>query len=742
MSDLLDLNTTYQAILAAARQREFISYGDLAKANHADWQAVRYEMNTHLGKLVEIAVARGWPLLSAIVVNQSNLSTGSLGGAALDGFIVAARANDVEVGDPRAFLLAQQTAVFDWAVNAPDELGHVSEASPVKAGLAGPRFVRLFGPVLDALRALGGGGEPRDVIKAIRTHGLVSEAELDTTNKKGEPNLENKVGWARFYLAKAGLIDNERRGYWRLTSLGNHTHLDHDAALALFQDIHSRFKVSAAEDAVAPDDEPVVDLFEDPGRQFWFVGSIWDGGDQTDRFLSEGVWQNGNHDKFGAHVGRMKPGDYIAIKSSFVQKHGLPFENHGKPVSAMRIKATGRVTTASADGRTVNVDWTPLAPPIDWFFYTFRVTVVEASSEGDYSRRLILFAFGGRDQDYDFWLRETYWAKKYRTAAVTRSDLEREDEDAEVDDEAAVITPYGTTDIISDGCFLPEDMLHATLARLGAKKNLILQGPPGTGKTWLAKRLAYALLETRDRSVTRKRLRTIQFHPSLSYEDFVRGWRPEAGSDGEGRLTLSDGMFLEAVEAARAEPDRPLVVVIEEINRGNPAQIFGEMLTLLESDKRREDEGIELAYRRTDGERIHIPENLFVIGTMNIADRSLALVDLALRRRFAFVSLGTALNDRWRDWCIDGAGLDEVIVNQIQKRMIALNKTIAEDRSLGAQFAIGHSYVTPAAGEKIADAKTWFAQIVETEIQPLLEEYWFDSPGTASTEAGRLIEGL
>ena len=121
-------------------------------------------------------------------------------------------------------------------------------------------------------------------------------------------------------------------------------------------------------------------------------------------------------------------------------------------------------------------------------------------------------------------------------------------------------------------------MLTQILSRVQAKKNLVLQGPPGTGKTWLAKRLAYALIGSKDPKVARDRLRIVQFHPSLSYEDFVRGWRPSAA----GKLELVDGIFLEVVEAAKAEPDRPFVLVIEEINRGNPAQIFGEILTLLE----------------------------------------------------------------------------------------------------------------------------------------------------------------
>ena len=297
--------------------------------------------------------------------------------------------------------------------------------------------------------------------------------------------------------------------------------------------------------------------------------------------------------------------------------------------------------------------------------------------------------------------------------------------------------PYGIADISGDGCFLSEHDLSAALARLEEKKNLVLQGPPGTGKTWLAKRLAYALIGTRDPRVSRKRIRAIQFHPSLSYEDFVRGWRPV----GSGQLTLKDGVFLESVGASHAEPDGPFVVIIEEINRGNPAQVFGEMLTLLEKDKRREDEAIELAYCRDPGERVFIPDNLYVIGTMNIADRSLALVDLALRRRFAFITLKPMLNDRWKQWCVEVGFNDEDIVD-IQTKITQINDDIKEDLSLGEPFRIGHSYVTPTRGEKIDDARAWFRRIVETEIGPLLEEYWFDNPSKATDSKDRLLEGF
>jgi 5-methylcytosine-specific restriction protein B len=291
---------------------------------------------------------------------------------------------------------------------------------------------------------------------------------------------------------------------------------------------------------------------------------------------------------------------------------------------------------------------------------------------------------------------------------------------------------YGIDAIVADGCFLPRSTISDALALLTRKKNLVLQGPPGTGKTWLAKRLGYALIGAKDPS----RLMAVQFQPSLSYEDFVRGWRP----NGTGGLQLADGAFLEAVAVANAEPGRPFVLVIEEINRGNPAQILGELLTLLETDKRVEAEALRLAYPRTVDERVHVPPNLHVVGTMNLADRSLALVDLALRRRFAFVTLAPALGEPWRDWCRMRGGPDELI-DAIERGMHALNAEIEADRALGPQFRIGHSFVTPPDALTGATAERWqewFASVVETEIAPLLAEYWYDKPERAADLAKAL----
>jgi 5-methylcytosine-specific restriction protein B len=265
---------------------------------------------------------------------------------------------------------------------------------------------------------------------------------------------------------------------------------------------------------------------------------------------------------------------------------------------------------------------------------------------------------------------------------------------------------------------------------LRRKKNLILQGPPGTGKTWLAKRLGYALIGAKDPD----RLTAVQFQPSLSYEDFVRGWRP----DGTGGLMLADGAFLEAVSAALSEPTRPFVLVIEEINRGNPAQVLGELLTLIEDSKRDPSEALRLAYPRAIGERVHVPPNLYLIGTMNLADRSLALVDVALRRRFAFINLAPALGLAWHGWCVDH-GMPSVLVNTISERLGGLNKVITDDRALGAQFRVGHSFVTPISKKTpSAGWLAWYNEVVETEIGPLLAEYWYDNESRAQAEIAKL----
>jgi 5-methylcytosine-specific restriction enzyme B len=598
------------------------------------------------------------------------------------------------------------------------------------------RFTKYFPLLLDALRSTPTPMRPAEARAWIRSHSEVPAEDLTRFIENGKQSIfENDVHWARFYLAKANLIGSPKRGLWALTPEGVDTHLSPEDTWALYVRVRDASHLGPAMDEDKVPAPQSTDEEED-GESNWFVGAVWNGvDDQTPRFLAEGIWENGYDDQFTELVRAMKPGDRIAIKASFVQKRGLPFEVGGKSVSVMRIKATGTVQENNHDGKRVKVAWDPSFPARDWYFFTYRTTVVKADTDREDAQRLVDFAFHGAAQDYVWFLNQPYWVNKYgaRADTVSKADSSPKLEDAEIietDDEPA----YTVADIVTDGCFLPAEKLQSILDRWISKKNLVLQGPPGTGKTWLAKRLGYALVGSRDRETTRSRLRVVQFHPSLAYEDFVRGWRPS----GEGRLELVDGILMQAIEAAASEPDRPFVLVIEEINRGNPAQIFGEMLTLLEDTKRSPSEAIELAYRRGD-ERVYVPKNLYVIGTMNIADRSLAIVDLALRRRFAFVDLEPNLGPAWRSWCSE-RGLDEAILSLIETRIGALNLEIASASSLGPQFRIGHSYVTP--DDKVGDSAAWFRARVESEIGPLLDEYWYDSSERAKEAQGKLLAEL
>lgn len=321
---------------------------------------------------------------------------------------------------------------------------------------------------------------------------------------------------------------------------------------------------------------------------------------------------------------------------------------------------------------------------------------------------------------------------------------EVEEAEQDVDEPLVVAEPapspgYGIDDILTDGCFLSRTEIERILGRLREKKNLILQGPPGTGKTWLAKRIAYALIGQKATS----RVRSVQFHPNLSYEDFVRGWRPIAGGEGAGRLALADGIFMQAIQEAARSPDEKFAIVIEEINRGNPAQIFGELLTLLEAGMRTPSAALQLTYPDADGKpaRVHIPENLYVIGTMNVADRSLAMVDFALRRRFAFVDLEPKVDAVWQDWTVKERGVDPKLAEEIARRIEDLNERISNDVRLGKHFRVGHSYVTPAEALEPGTTRDWFVQVVETELGPLLDEYWFDAPAASAAARSHLLQG-
>ena len=273
---------------------------------------------------------------------------------------------------------------------------------------------------------------------------------------------------------------------------------------------------------------------------------------------------------------------------------------------------------------------------------------------------------------------------------------------------------YTSTDFLDEVFLSPED-LEQMLGLLRRKKNLILQGAPGTGKTFAAKRLAYALMGQTDDS----RVEVVQFHQSTAYEDVVVGLRPTA----EGGFAAAEGVFARFCRRAAADPGRDYVFIIDEINRANISKAFGELLMLIEAEHR--GEALRLP---VSGELLSVPKRLHIIGMMNTADRGLALIDYALRRRFAFFEMRPALDHPGFLRHVEAVGSSrlEALVDVVRR----LNQRIAEDEALGLGFQIGHSYLClPAAGpENPAGTDADVTSVVRYELEPLVREYWYDNP--------------
>jgi 5-methylcytosine-specific restriction enzyme B len=288
--------------------------------------------------------------------------------------------------------------------------------------------------------------------------------------------------------------------------------------------------------------------------------------------------------------------------------------------------------------------------------------------------------------------------------------------------------PYDATEALRD-LFIEADAFQKILDTLRRKKNLVLQGPPGVGKTFFSKRVAYALMEEADD----KRVQMVQFHQSYSYEDFVEGYRPtEAGGFG-----IRTGRFMEFAERARNDPERDYVLIIDEINRGNLSKVFGELLMLIESDKRGPGSQVTLAY---SGKSFYVPERLHILGLMNTADRSLAVVDYALRRRFAFINIDPAFDTpRFREQ-LEQRGASPELIDRITGDFGELNTEIERDTAnLGPGFRVGHSYFC-ASSNSAPVGVDWYRDVIATEIVPLLVEYWFDDPAKAKKWRDRLLK--
>ena len=269
-----------------------------------------------------------------------------------------------------------------------------------------------------------------------------------------------------------------------------------------------------------------------------------------------------------------------------------------------------------------------------------------------------------------------------------------------------IINHLYTKEDFLEEVYISEEKYEVLTALLRYNKNLILQGAPGVGKTFAAKRLAYSIMGEMDAP----RVELVQFHQNYSYEDFVMGYRP----DGNG-FKLTEGIFYKFCRKAAEDPEKDYFFIIDEINRGNMSRIFGELLMLIEKDYR--GTSVRLAY---NGENFSVPQNVYLIGMMNTADRSLAMIDYALRRRFKFVEMEPGFySDGFKAY---QESLHNETFDALIDMVIDLNREIKKDDSLGNGFCIGHSYF---CGQDEC-TEEWMKAVVYYDIIPMLQEYWFD----------------
>ena len=554
-------------------------------------------------------------------------------------------------------------------------------------------FLRWFAPLIQALRDLGGSGTPAEARAKIIENEQLSEDEINETRGKNNVNkFENEVAFARNYLVNAGYIDKSVYGIWTLTAAGKSVDMTSEMASDIFKNVlsSSSSKKEKSIDALADEDVHTV--------RYWLYAP-GEGSCMWDEFYTLGIMA----------IGWGKIGDLSTFDSK----------------DAMKIKMREVIDESLSYKNAAHATWQ--------FANEMKIGDIVFVKKGMHQiigRGVVMSDYeydNTRDDEYKNirqvdWTHNGEWPHPGQAVMKTLTDItsytdyveklnslfeDETEEDAE--DVEKTYPPYTKEDFLSE-VFMPEEEYDKLSGILRIKKNIILQGAPGVGKTFVAKRIAFSMMGVKDV----ERVMMVQFHQSYSYEDFIMGFRPS--TDG---FELKRGAFYNFCKKAEIDGDNDYFFIIDEINRGNLSKIFGELFMLIENDKR----GVSLQLLYSD-EKFSVPKNIYIIGMMNTADRSLAMLDYALRRRFAFFEIKPGFTtDGFRKYRMS-------LKNEKFDKLIAcvesLNNVISNDESLGDGFCIGHSYFCNLLPDTIDDQV--LSGIVEYELIPLLKEYWFDEP--------------
>lgn len=540
-------------------------------------------------------------------------------------------------------------------------------------------FLKWFEPLISALKDLGGSATRKEAYdRIIENCGLSTDDIHFSKGKNGASKILTEIAWARQYLVFAGYIDNFVKGKWTLTPKGYTAPMNAEIASDIFvkhANIRSRgtryWIYTPGEQARFWNEFSDKDLM---GIGWDYLGDLTEYASKTDikiamqqfneddkshKNASLAVWQFANELSIGDVV-YVKKGYSIILGRGIVDSEYIFDEQRGEYKHIRQMNWT-HIGEYEHPGQAVQKTLTDITP------YTEYIEKLEA-------------LFG----------------------------IEKDDDDNEIE---ISYDKYISEDFLRE-VYMNTKQYDTMKGLLLRKKNLILQGAPGVGKTFAAERLAFSIMGEEDTS----RVKVIQFHQSYSYEDFIMGWRPDGA-----KFALSEGPFYKFCKTANDDDERDYFFIIDEINRGNLSKIFGELLMLIEEDKR--GKSIRLLYK---DEQFSVPKNMHIIGMMNTADRSLAMIDYALRRRFAFFNLNPAFqSDGFIKYQKDiNLPSFDSLVSTVEK----LNVEISEDASLGDGFKIGHSYF---CAEKQDINNDWLTDVVEYELIPLLQEYWFDEPSKA-----------